>query len=98
MSDVSGETESMVMVLHGEDNTATALTDLKKGEQVLFDTETGGERVTLKQDIGYAHKLARSFIPKGSDVFKYGEVIGVATSDIQPGEHVHVHNVDSKRG
>ena len=29
---------------------------------------------------------------------KYGEVIGAATRDIRVGEHVHVHNVEGKRG
>jgi altronate dehydratase small subunit len=31
-------------------------------------------------------------------VIKYGETIGLATSDISPGEHVHVHNVEGQRG
>ena len=53
--------------------------------------------MVVRQDISYAHKFARQFIPKGADVKKYGEVIGIATDDIQPGMHVHVHNVDSKR-
>jgi hypothetical protein len=29
---------------------------------------------------------------------KYGSTIGTATDDIQPGEHVHTHNVASGRG
>jgi altronate dehydratase small subunit len=89
--------ESMVLVLHEMDNTVTALEDLKKGQQVVHDGEAGPETFTLQKDVAYAHKFARSLIPKGSDVLKYGEVIGVATADIHPGEHVHVHNVDSKR-
>jgi transcriptional regulator with XRE-family HTH domain len=34
----------------------------------------------------------------GSDIVKYGESLGMATKAISPGEHVHVHNLDSKRG
>ena len=26
-------------------------------------------------------------------MIKYGERMGIATADIEPGEHVHVHNV-----
>jgi altronate dehydratase small subunit len=29
---------------------------------------------------------------------KYGEIIGKATTDIKPGQHVHVHNVAGTRG
>ena len=88
---------SMVLVLHEKDNTVTALEDLKEGQQVVYEGETGPETFTLRKDVTYAHKFARSLIPEGADVIKYGEVIGVATADIHPGEHVHVHNVDSKR-
>ena len=31
------------------------------------------------------------------EIKKYGEVIGVATSDILRGNHVHVHNIKSKQ-
>lgn len=97
MNETEEKNESMVLVLHEKDNTVTALEDFKKGETVVVDTETGTEKFTLEQDISYAHKFARAFIPKGSDVFKYGETIGAATVDIHPGQHVHVHNVDGKR-
>ena len=32
-------------------------------------------------------------IAKGEKIIKYGELIGIAGSDIKPGQHVHVHNV-----
>ena len=31
-------------------------------------------------------------------VTKYGEEIGIATTEITAGEHVHIHNIDSIRG
>ena len=37
-------------------------------------------------------------IAVGEPVIKYGSPIGIATSDIQPGAHVHTHNVASTRG
>jgi altronate hydrolase len=39
------------------------------------------------------HKLAVRPIPAGEPVLKFGQVIGFASSDIGPGDHVHVHNV-----
>jgi altronate dehydratase small subunit len=91
------ETENKFILLHIKDNTVTALLDLDQGEALEVDTDPGSNPVSLRQKIPYAHKFARTFISKGSDVIKYGEVIGVASADIQPGEHVHVHNVESKR-
>jgi len=38
------------------------------------------------------HKYARTAIPCGSKVIKYGMPIGTAVCDIAPGEHVHTHN------
>ncbi len=89
--------ERKLILLHKKDNTVTALVDLVKDEDLIIDSGGKNEQITLRQDISYAHKFARVFIRKGEDVKKYGEVIGVASADIHPGDHVHVHNVDSKR-
>lgn len=82
-----------------QDNVATAVADVIKGELGRIKLgENENQKVELKQDILFGHKFALARIPKGSAVIKYGEEIGVALSDIEPGEHVHVHNVDSVRG
>jgi altronate dehydratase len=52
------------------------------------------EGITLRDAVGNGHKVASSRIPKGGTVVKFGHVIGVATRDIEPGSHVHVHNVE----
>ena len=36
-------------------------------------------------------------IAAGEEIIKYGYPIGRAVRDIQPGEHVHIHNVGSLR-
>ena len=41
------------------------------------------------------HKFALVPIAKGEFVIKYGEIIGRATQDIQPGDWVHTHNLRS---
>jgi hypothetical protein len=41
------------------------------------------------------HKIARRAIAVGEKVVKYGAPIGLATQPIQPGQHVHLHNVKS---
>ena len=54
--------------------------------------------VTVTGDVPYGHKIAAQAIEKGEKIVKYGEVIGVATTDIRRGEYVHVHNLDALRG
>lgn len=46
-------------------------------------------------EIPAGHKIALEPIKKGEFVVKYGEVIGRATQDIQPGQWVHTHNLKS---
>ncbi|MFN3447348.1 MAG: UxaA family hydrolase [Roseococcus sp.] len=50
-----------------------------------------------KSDIPIGHKLAIKPIKAGDTIIKYGVDIGRAIADIQPGEHLHVHNVKTKR-
>ena len=49
--------------------------------------------LTPKGGIPAGHKVALTAIPAGSPVIKYGYPIGVATENIQPGGHVHTHNL-----
>jgi altronate hydrolase len=39
------------------------------------------------------HKIAVSDVGRRAPVRKYGQVIGVATTEIAPGDHVHTHNL-----
>lgn len=82
------------IVMNELDNVATALEDIGVGEEV----SVGGWEIKAKAPIPFGHKIAIRPIRKGESVIKYGEVIGVATEDIDPGDWVHVHNVVSLRG
>ena len=48
-------------------------------------------------DIPIGHKVALKALKKGDTVIKYGEDIGKMVADIGKGEHVHVHNLKTKR-
>ena len=50
-----------------------------------------------KSDIPIGHKMATTDIAKDGTVIKYGVDIGRAIAAITPGEHLHVHNVKTKR-
>ena len=50
-----------------------------------------------KNDIPIGHKLAIRPIKDGETIIKYGVDIGRAVKPIGAGEHLHVHNVKTKR-
>lgn len=84
-------------MLSGTDNVATALTELAAGEVMQMEINGRTLSVTLLDTIPFGHKFSLTQIKCNSPVTKYGEKIGEATADIQPGQHVHVHNVVSTR-
>jgi len=53
--------------------------------------------VTVNDDIPIGHKLALKDLAVGDTVIKYGVDIGKVVSSIKAGEHLHVHNVKTKR-
>lgn len=88
----------LAVVANENDNVATAVKDLKKGDKVLIDLFGSEIEVTLKQHIPFGHKFAIKDIANGEEIIKYKESIGQATQDIKVGDYVHVHNVVSERG
>lgn len=85
------------IVLHPEDNVATMIDNgpAKGRVQIIGEGEGSAELAT---DIPFGHKFATRRIAKGSQIRKYGQVIGKATGDIEPGGHVHIQNVEALRG
>jgi Altronate dehydratase len=73
--------------LNANDNVVVAVTALDPG------TEIAAEGITTRDAIPFGHKVATKAITRGTPVRKYGQVIGVASEDIAPGRHVHVHNL-----
>ena len=54
-------------------------------------------RLKSKMNVPIGHKIALVDIKKGDTVVKYGQDIGKTVADIKKGEHVHVHNLKTKR-
>jgi len=48
-------------------------------------------------DIPIGHKIALKDMAVGDTVIKYGTDIGKVVAPIKRGEHLHVHNVKTKR-
>ncbi|WJH34329.1 UxaA family hydrolase [Paenibacillus sp. CC-CFT747] len=89
---------SDVIVMDVKDHVATALKDLAEGQTFYCRIQDEVKPFTAADPIPFGHKVAIEEIRSGQDVLKYGEVIGRATTDIQVGRHVHVHNLEGIRG
>src|SRR5580658_10456756 len=53
--------------------------------------------VKVLNDVPIGHKLALADLGVGQNAVKYGVVIGKIVAPIKKGEHVHVHNLKTKR-
>lgn len=86
------------VMMKPQDKVAVALTDIPAGTVVHVTCQGQTLEIEVQHAIEFGHKFAVVPIQNGDDVIKYGEVIGIAVRDIAVGEHVHVHNVEGKRG
>ncbi|MDD6276898.1 MAG: altronate dehydratase family protein [Clostridia bacterium] len=75
------------MIINFKDNVAVAVRALKKGEIL--------DGVAVLEDVPFGHKAALKDIKKGEDIIKYGYPIGHAKRDIQKGEWVHSHCIET---
>jgi altronate dehydratase small subunit len=81
------------------DNVATLFCNANSSCEVeILDKQGRKTSVMAIEDIPYGHKIALRNVKRGEPIIKYGEQIGIATSDIRIGQHVHVHNIESVRG
>lgn len=76
------------------DTVAVALSPLKKGTTIQLDSQT----VTLIEDIPQGHKFALTDMKEGTSVIKYGNSIGVTTTDVHTGAWIHTHNMKTGLG
>ncbi len=75
-----------------KDNCATTLDDVPKNEEInIFNNIS----IKINHNINFGHKFALKDIDKGEYLFKYGEIIGIATEDIKLGDWIHIHNIKS---
>ena len=81
------------------DNVGVAVVDIKANEkaQGLF-METGGKiEILALQEIPLGHKIALCDLTLENSVVKYGHNIGKVVADVKSGEHVHIHNLKTRR-
>jgi altronate hydrolase len=78
---------SLAIRLHPNDDVVIARAQLVGGTTLI------DENVTIVGLVPPGHKVATRAIATGQPVKRYNQVIGFASRDIVPGEHVHLHNL-----
>jgi (2R)-sulfolactate sulfo-lyase subunit alpha len=73
--------------------------DLKPGTDMLcVVTEDNSDfHLTAKAAVQIGHKIALKDLKVGDTIIKYGQDIGKVVAPIAKGDHVHVHNLKTKR-
>ena len=85
------------LMIDEKDSVVVAIETIAKGTEVNYKLGEEVKTIVAKDDIQIYHKVAIANVKKGEPVVKYGQHIGLAGVDIEVGQHVHVHNVESHR-
>ena len=84
--------KKFIIMNQKKDNCATALVELPENEDVKIKEDL---TVRVNRKIPFGHKFALKDINEGEYVYKYGEIIGKASSDIKKGDWIHTKNLKS---
>ena len=87
------------LIHDASDNVGVAVVDLAAGTDCSGRNLANNEPLKAKttEAIPLGHKLALKDFAVGDAVTKYGCVIGQVVKPIAAGQHVHVHNLKTKR-
>ena len=89
-----------LLVHDHEDNVGVVVVEgLKSGTDMLcvVTADNSDFRLQAKHDVPIGHKVALRDLAVGDTVIKYGQDIGRIVAPVARGEHVHVHNLKTKR-
>lgn len=81
--------ENSAIHLNSADNIAVARVPLASGSDLRVD----GFDIVVRDTVPAGHKVALRPIAAGENIIRYGQVIGRARTNIEPGQHVHTQNV-----
>ena len=89
------------LIIHDEkDNVAVVVIEnTKKGQDcnawIMENDKT--VKINSISEVPLGHKIALQDLKEGDTILKYGHDIGKVVKSIKKGEHVHVHNVKTKK-
>ena len=78
-----------VLKLDSKDNVLIALGDLRRGEQISFDSQS----YTLESDVPAKHKFATEDLGTGANIIMYGVLVGKSVAPIRQGELLTTRNI-----
>jgi altronate hydrolase len=81
--------ENSAIHLNPADNSAVARVPLSSGTEL----NVGGVQIRVRDAVPAGHKIALAMIRPGEVIHRYGQAIGRAKQIIEPGSHVHTHNL-----
>ena len=90
-ADPRPSTQIHLLQINASDNVAVAVTSLQAG----YEENIGGVDLKVLEDVKLGAKLALQPLKPGDKIIKFGEPIGSASQEIQLGEYVHTHNLQS---
>lgn len=96
----AGRTNPHLLAHSPQDNVAVAVIEGLSAGTAAFGVITEDNStfdVDVRHDIPIGHKVALTDLKAGDTAIKYGQDIGKVIKDVAKGEHVHVHNVKTKR-
>ena len=89
------------LIIHDEkDNVAVVVIETtKKGQDCSAWIMENDKTVKINSiaEIPLGHKIALKDLKEGDTILKYGHDIGKVVKPIKKGDHVHVHNVKTKK-
>jgi (2R)-sulfolactate sulfo-lyase subunit alpha len=89
-----------LLVHNKRDNVGVVVVEgVKAGSELLaVVTEDNSDfKIVTKHDVPIGHKIALKNLTEGDTVVKYGEDIGRIVKPVGKGDHVHTHNLKTKR-
>ena len=93
-------TNTDVIIHDKKDNVGVVVVEkVNKGQNCecwIMENDTS-TKIQSISDISLGHKIAMIDLDEGDVIIKYGHDIGKVVKSIKKGEHVHVHNVKTKK-
>jgi altronate hydrolase len=78
-----------VLKVHPKDNLLVALTDLFKGEIIIYNDE----KITLLDDVKAKHKFLTTDLNPGEEIIMYGVLVGKAQIALKAGNRITTENI-----
>jgi (2R)-sulfolactate sulfo-lyase subunit alpha len=84
---------------HHDNMGVVVVEGLKAGTKMLcvVTADDSSFELEARADVPIGHKIALKDLAPGDTAIKYGEDIGKIVNAIGKGEHVHTHNLKTKR-